>query len=75
MPIGPMFGEPNPEDSVCLVELNPTPLASSQDIQLVPKSNNLQLSTRPGFEEEDNDAKERTEPSFHGTREIIRLHH
>jgi len=42
-PIGPMFGEPNPENSVCPVELNPTPLALAQDIQLVPKSNNLQL--------------------------------
>lgn len=32
-PIGPNFGEPNPDNSISSVELNPTPLASAQDIQ------------------------------------------
>ena len=40
-PARPNPGKPNSEDSVCTVQMNPTPLGSAQNIQLVAQGNDL----------------------------------
>ena len=71
-PARPNLGEPNPENPVCAVKLNPTPLRSAQNIQLVAQSKNLQLQARTHYEESPNGVKERSKQDFHGAKEIIR---
>jgi hypothetical protein len=45
-PARPNLGEPNPENPVRAVKLNPTSLGSAQNNQLMAQSNDLQLQAR-----------------------------
>ena len=62
----------NPQKPDLLGQLNTTAVGSAQNIQLVAKSNDLQLQAGTPLEEGTNGEKERTKQGFHGAKKTIR---